>query len=126
MEKNVLPKECYGNGRVAPGLVEVRRRVEREKVKDGLRAWVEGWRGRVGEKEREVEGTREGKVEVRWLVRRFGGKGGDESLGKRGTWGKQVERREMPARARVLGLRRFWERVGREGVATFGNGLGYI
>ncbi|KAG4032573.1 hypothetical protein MFRU_006g00440 [Monilinia fructicola] len=126
VEKNVLPKECYGHGKVAPGLVEMKRRVERERVKDGLRAWVEGWRGRVGEKEREVEGTKEGKIEVRWLVRRFGGKGGDENTVERGAWGKKVERREMPPRAKVLGLRRFWERVGREGVGPTRNGLEYI
>ncbi|QSZ36187.1 hypothetical protein DSL72_007312 [Monilinia vaccinii-corymbosi] len=121
VEKNVLPRECYGHGRVAPGLVEVKRRVEKERVKDGLRRWVEGWRGKVGEKEREVEGTREGKIEVRWLVRRFGGKGGHESAVGRETWGKKDERREMPARAKVLGLRRFWETVGREGVGATGN-----
>ncbi|KAI9640581.1 hypothetical protein NHQ30_010880 [Ciborinia camelliae] len=124
VEKNVLPKECYGHGKVAPGLVGVKRRVERERVKDGLRALVEGWKGRVGEKEREVEETREGKVEVRWLVRRFGGRGGDERTVQRGAWGKKLERREIPARAKVLGLRRFWERVGREGVGASGNGLG--
>ncbi|ESZ91966.1 hypothetical protein SBOR_7656 [Sclerotinia borealis F-4128] len=127
VEKNVLPKECYGQGKgkIAPGLVGVKRRVERERVKDGLRAWVEGWRGRVGEKEREVEGTREGKVEVRWLVRRFARRDGDANVVGKGSWGKKVERREMPARAMVLGLRKFWERVGRDGVGTTGVGLGY-
>ncbi|EDN99284.1 hypothetical protein SS1G_02136 [Sclerotinia sclerotiorum 1980 UF-70] len=118
VEKNVLPKECYGHGKVAPGLVGIKRKVERERVKDGLRAWVEGWKGRVGEREREVEGTREGKVEVRWLVRRFARRDGNESVVGRGTWGRKVERRELPARAKVLGLRRFWERVGKEGVGV--------
>ncbi|KAJ8062720.1 hypothetical protein OCU04_007983 [Sclerotinia nivalis] len=124
VEKNVLPKECYGHGKVAPGLVGIKRKVERERVKDGLRAWVEGWKGRVGEREREIEGTREGKVEVRWLVRRFARRDGNESVVGRGTWGKKVERRELPARAKVLGLRSFWERVGKEGVGvrnTYGN-----
>ncbi|TGO85900.1 hypothetical protein BPOR_0353g00040 [Botrytis porri] len=128
VEKNVLPKECYGygNGKVAPGLVGIKRKVERERVKDGLRAWVERWKGRVGEKEREIEGTREGKVEVRWLVRRFAGRDVDRGEGAagKGTWGKKVERRELPARAKVLGLRRFWEKVGREGLGVTGNGLG--
>ncbi|ATZ58170.1 hypothetical protein BCIN_16g00290 [Botrytis cinerea B05.10] len=128
VEKNVLPKECYGygKGKVAPGLVGLKRKVERERVKDGLRAWVDGWRGRVGEKEREIEGTREGKVEVRWLVRRFAGRDVDRGEGTagRGPWGKKVERREIPARAKVLGLRRFWEKVGREGMGVTGNGLG--
>lgn len=104
VEKNVLPKECYGygKGKVAPGLVGLKK------------------------KEREIEGTREGKVEVRWLVRRFAGRDVDRGEGTagRGPWGKKVERREIPARAKVLGLRRFWEKVGREGMGVTGNGLG--
>ncbi|TGO58936.1 hypothetical protein BOTNAR_0172g00220 [Botryotinia narcissicola] len=128
VEKNVLPKEYYGygKGKVAPGLVGIKRKVERERVKDGLRAWVEGWRGRVGEKEREIEGTREGKEEVKRLVKRIAGRDVDRGEGAagRGTWGKKVERREITARAKVLGLRRFWEKVGREGVEITGNGLG--
>jgi len=38
--------------------------------------------------------------------------------GRVSQWGgKAVGRREDPTRAKVLGLRRFWEKVGREGVA---------
>ncbi|PMD15819.1 hypothetical protein NA56DRAFT_326443 [Hyaloscypha hepaticicola] len=31
-------------------------------------------------------------------------------------WGRRLEIREAPTRAKVLGLRRFWEKVGSEGV----------
>ncbi|CAD6446907.1 57f15b97-ce17-4af4-b527-638848163d73 [Sclerotinia trifoliorum] len=81
VEKNVLPKECYGHRKLAPGLVGIKRKVERERVKDGLRAWVEGWKGRVGER-RERLRDEGGKVEVRWLVRRFARRDGNESGGE--------------------------------------------
>jgi F-box-like len=113
----VLPGECYINGGkgglgrgLAPGLVEVKRKVERERVRDFLRGWVEEWR-RKGSEIRKGEAER---VEVRWMARRFAedNKGQEQS-----RWGRRVEVREAPTRAKVLGLRRFWEKVGREGVA---------
>ncbi|KAK3401564.1 hypothetical protein B0T20DRAFT_475683 [Sordaria brevicollis] len=85
VERCVLPAECVvpfttgnkkGKGRVkvvAPGLVAKKRAVERERVKDGLRAWVGGvWMGRVKEREgrvrREEEEMGTGRV---WRLRRF-------------------------------------------------------
>jgi hypothetical protein len=111
VQKGVLPAECYKGG-MAPGLVETKRRVERERVKDLLRGWVEEWRRRVGD--REVEGE---KMDVRRMARRFAKSGERESESR---WGKLAgeKRRELPTRAKVLGLRRFWEKVGREGVGT--------
>ncbi|PQE07806.1 F-box domain-containing protein [Rutstroemia sp. NJR-2017a BVV2] len=128
VEKGVLPRECYGgNGGMAPGLIEIKRRVERERMKDGLRAWVEGWKGRVSEREKEVVAARGGaaKVEVRWLVRRFAIRSRGEGEA-RGMWGRKIECKEVPARAKVLGLRRFWEKVGREGVTAAGGSTGYL
>lgn len=92
---------------VSPVLVEKLRRVEKERLKDGLRRWVVDWRMRRDLRGRVEE--RAGKVDVRVLARRFGGLGvATEGVGSGG--GKQ--RREMPTRANVLGLRKFWERVG--------------
>jgi len=109
IEKGVLPIEITRG--VSPALVEVRRRVERERVKDVLRGWVTDWR-----RMRDVRGRAEelkgrgGRVDVRVLARRFGGLG----VGGGGDDGGIASemRKEMPTRAKVLGLRRFWEGVG--------------
>jgi F-box-like len=111
----VLPRECFGNGRgkgggLAPGLVETKRRVERERVRDFLRGWVEEWRRRGFEM---GKGRGEEKVEVRRMARRFAGHGESREKPK---WGRRLEIREAPTRAKVLGLRRFWEKIGSEGV----------
>jgi sulfite reductase beta subunit-like hemoprotein len=92
---------------VAPGLVGVKRKIERERVKDGLRAWVEVWRRKGVERGEE---TGEERADVRWLVKRFG----RENLGRdvRRSTGRRVEN---PSRANVLGMKSFWEKVGREG-----------
>ena len=115
VEWGVLPKECYGYGGrgLAPSLVETKRRVERERVKDVLRGWVEEWRRRGSEKR--VGGEGEEKMDVRRMARRFAR---EEGRGEGQRWGKRVVVKEAPARAKVLGLRRFWEKVGREGVAA--------
>ncbi|KAK2627077.1 hypothetical protein QTJ16_003043 [Diplocarpon rosae] len=110
--RGVLPRECVVRG-MAPGLVETKRRVERERVKDVLRGWVGEWRRRGAETcegEREAEGQR---IDVRRMARRFTRDGRE---GRETRWGERRRReREDPARAHVLALRRFWERVGREG-----------
>ncbi|KAL2059775.1 hypothetical protein VTL71DRAFT_10159 [Oculimacula yallundae] len=127
VQAGVLPRECWcwsangGGGRgIAPGLVDVKRRVERERVKDRLRGWVEEWRRRGCEREVEwVEGER---VEVWRLVRRFAREGTEGRDDGEKRWGAQRRTgngREAPTRAKVLGLRRFWERVGREGGVPF-------
>ena len=154
VQSNIMPGECVrgdGNGGaakvvvVSPGLVAARRRVMKERLKDGLRAWVQsrGWeaqrrRGReVDEGERmtvralvrrytvrgkmveERDGICEDVVEIekrlaqrRWR-REMRECGDDGGVGRRGldvqdadtgAWGR-------PSRAKVLGLRRFWEGV---------------
>lgn len=106
-----MPKECcridrvtgevrFGVG-VSPGIVSVRRRVEWEGLRDRLRGWIEERRQREA-RERPREEKAPG---VRVLVRRFARPRGE------GERRRKVE----PPRANVLGLRRFWERVGREG-----------
>jgi hypothetical protein len=98
-------------------LISTKRRIEKEKVKDVLRGWVEEWR-RKGS--RAVERVEEGRPEVRVLVRRFAREGQVGIKREERRWGGQREEREreMPTRAKVLDLRRFWEKVGREGVAA--------
>jgi len=95
---------------LAPGLVETKRRVERERVRDFLRGWVEEWRRRGFEM---GKGRGEEKVEVRRMARRFAGHGESREKPK---WGRRLEIREAPTRAKVLGLRTFWEKIGSEGV----------
>jgi hypothetical protein len=77
---------------------------------------VEEWR-RKGSRAVDVE---EKRPEVRALVRRFGREGQQAQAREPQRWGGQGKdrEREMPTRAKVLGLRRFWEKVGREGVAA--------
>ncbi|KAG4412666.1 hypothetical protein IFR04_014207 [Cadophora malorum] len=125
VQLGVLPRECWGRKgggmALAPALVETKRRVERERVKDTLRHWVEEWRRRGSEvvEARGVEELGGGKPDVRRMARRFGRdrEMRDIRENREGArWGAQRrERREAPTRAKVLGLRRFWERVGREG-----------
>jgi hypothetical protein len=81
VERSVLPAECAPPGStthtkgimVAPALVARRRAVERERVKDGLRRWVERvWRGEVEER---GEGVRRWEERVGvgrvWRLRKF-------------------------------------------------------
>ncbi|GAB7363382.1 hypothetical protein MBLNU230_g3660t1 [Neophaeotheca triangularis] len=109
---NILPEECckldprsgevvWGNG-LAGGLVERKRRVEREIVKEGLRVWLE-------RKAREIRARRREGVGVGVLVWRFSRrlKLGD-ARGVGDAWP------ERPKKERVTGLRRFWEGMGRE------------
>ncbi|RDW75241.1 hypothetical protein BP6252_06383 [Coleophoma cylindrospora] len=113
VEKGVLPREATY---LAPSLIETKRRVERERVKDVLRHWVEEWR-RKGDEMGANVGER---PDVRRMARRFT-KGSGNGGGGPGDarWGslRRGETKEMPTRAKVLGLRRFWEKVGREGVS---------
>ena len=105
----------HGKPVIAPSLIEVKRRVEKERIKDLLRAWVGEWWSKGRERERERREREEEKLDVGRLVRRFGRGGGEE----RGPWSgkeKEQKRRELPTRAKVLGLRRFWEMVGRGGL----------
>ncbi|OLN87105.1 hypothetical protein CCHL11_06554 [Colletotrichum chlorophyti] len=76
VERAVLPPECVPGMTVvpiAPGLVAKRRAVEKEKVKDGLRKWVEGvWKGEVRQREEGVKKWEESRGVGRvWRLRRF-------------------------------------------------------
>jgi len=125
----VLPGECYGyaKGRdgygmrtVAPALVEMKRRVERERVKDLLRGWVEEWRRRGCEKaivmREAAEAAGQQRPDVRRMAKHFARDGREQQT----RWGAMAKQRgvEAPTRAKVLGLRRFWERIGREGTSS--------
>jgi hypothetical protein len=76
VERAVLPKECVPGMapvHVAPSIVQRKKAIERERIKDGLRRWVEGkWRGEVREREEsqrrweEMRGV--GRV---WRLRKF-------------------------------------------------------
>ncbi|TVY19877.1 hypothetical protein LARI1_G001742 [Lachnellula arida] len=84
--RGVLPRECVVEG-LAPGLVEVKRRVERERVKDTLREWVGEWRRR-GWESRKGEEVR---PDVGRLVRRFArDRDRDREGGKNSRWGRAV------------------------------------
>ena len=89
---NILPEECSpgdGRGAIAPGLVEARRRVVKERLKDGLRAWVER-RARVaaakrkndlsteGEDADTPERDAQGRLNVKILIRKFAHRGQGE------------------------------------------------
>ncbi|KAL9086104.1 MAG: hypothetical protein Q9159_004339 [Coniocarpon cinnabarinum] len=128
---NILPRECCsvdrnsgewvvgGRGAIAPGIVETKRRVEKERLKDGLRAWLERKAEGVREKARTED---EGPGGVRRLVRRFTArwKSGDGEIVKVNDassaekWPvarRGCARDEAPTRAHVYSLRRFWEGV---------------
>ena len=134
VQRHILPEECGRRpGAVSPVLVEARRGVMRERLKDGLRRWVEG-RAVVAQREREkvVAAQAEG-VSVRVLVRRLQARRERVEMGERGSgnhcvvaekkraqraWGAEAEKerlraRNQPTRAHVLGLKRFWEGVTR-------------
>lgn len=74
MARSVLPPECMpGQAKVAPALVAKTRAVERERVKDGLRRWVENvwerqWREKAEARRRWEERSGVGRV---WRLRRF-------------------------------------------------------
>jgi hypothetical protein len=58
---------------VSPALVQQRKAVEREKIKDGLRRWVQGsWSGEVKAREERVRRWHESRGVGRvWRLRRF-------------------------------------------------------
>lgn len=131
---NIMPEEC-AKQTISPTIFAARRKVIRENLKDGLRAWVEG-RGIQAQKRKadEIEATERSTVKA--LARRFTAKVLEEQesnadcieLEKKRAqvkWGREVEmarRKEerrtgsnggcaQPTRAHVLGLKRFWEGV---------------
>jgi hypothetical protein len=129
--RGVLPAECFkycagsahagrdfkgGYVGLAPSLVETKRRIEREKVKDVLRGWVEEWKRR-GSDSRDAEAENQ-RPDVRRIARKFAREGRTGEREKESRWGRAAKReRELPTRAKVLGLRRFWEKVAEGGNA---------
>lgn len=100
--RNILPRE-YVHGLIAPILVSTRKKIEIERVKDILRSLVDKWsKAAQGKK-----GSHESEISVCHLIRRFGKIGHSDS-----TRGRKVE---CPPRAKVYGLRKFWESVGKVG-----------
>ena len=109
---NILPKECckidrhsgnfvWGIG-VAGPLVQSRRRLERERLKEGLRVRLEKKANAIRERRREGAG-------VGILIWRFS---------KRLKLGTTIEKRsisdgeDVPRKEKVGSLRRFWEGLG--------------
>lgn len=100
-----------GGGGMAPSLIGVKRRVERERLKDGLRVWI-ARRAEVVKSKLALERDR---PSVKSLVYRFGRKagGGAAGSGREGKGAGEKRKKGEPARGHVLGLRRFWESMGR-------------
>ncbi|QIX01948.1 hypothetical protein AMS68_007465 [Peltaster fructicola] len=117
---NILPKECcrfdrrsgdfvWGYG-VAGPLVERKRKIERERLKEGLRVWLE-------RKAREIPARhRDGGVGV--LVWRF-----SKRLGLNPGMDACARQAEQPKKERVNGLKRFWESLGTGTIAPRRSGM---
>jgi hypothetical protein len=127
VDRHILPEECSRPGTVSPVLVATRRQIIRERLKDGLRRWVEG-RAVAAQRERSFSSAAEEGVSVRAVVKRLQARRdrerGEEHVDsvvvekKRAqrAWGAEAEKeraraRNQPTRAHVLGLKRFWEGV---------------
>lgn len=76
VQRSVLPQECVpgmASVHISPALVAKKKAVERERLKDGLRRWVEGkWRGEVREREQCAKQRDESRGVGRvWRLRKF-------------------------------------------------------
>jgi len=111
---NILPKECckldrrsgdfiWGVG-VAGPLVARKRQLERERLKEGLRVWLD-------RKAREIRARKKEGVGVGVLVWRFSKK--LKMSNTMAETGAGAGGNERPRDDRVRGLRRFWEGLGR-------------
>ena len=137
---NILPEECARRS-VSPAIVATRRRVIRESLKDGLRAWVEGRgiqaQKRKADEMEAAERITVKSLVRRFAARKVAQDMAKQepvhhldpvTLEKRraqARWGREVEvakmdaeRRtaahgtcEQPTRAKVLGMKKFWEGV---------------
>jgi F-box domain len=124
----IMPEEC-ARRTISPTIFATRRKVIRENLKDGLRAWVEG-RGIQAQKRKADEMEASERSTVKSLAKRFTAKILEEQesnndpvfLEKKSAqvrWARRKEERRIsvnggcaqPTRARVLGLKRFWEGV---------------
>lgn len=92
----------WGTG-VAGALVERKRRVEREHIRDGLRVWLERKATQIRSRQKDAAGG------VGILVWRFSRKMklNDSRKGLEGRLGEQSTARTE----RVTGLKRYWENV---------------
>ncbi len=129
---NIMPEEC-ARRTISPAIFATRRRIIRENLKTGLRAWVDG-RGIQAQKRKADEMESTERSTVRNLTKRFAAKITEQQESRRdpivlekkraqAKWGREVEmarRKEerrasssggcaQPTRAHVLGLKRFWE-----------------
>lgn len=106
----IIPRECcrydrrsgevvWGNGVVAPSLVERKRRLEREQIKEGLRVWLERKAYQIRARKKE------GGVGV--LVWRFSRK---MKLGNTGE--EHLDWMDKPSKEKVSSLKRFFEDLG--------------
>jgi len=89
-------------------LVERKRRVEREKVKEGLRVWLERKAG-------EIRKRRKDGVGVGILVWRFSKR---VKISENGSRMDAIKTSERMENEKVLGLKRFWEGLGGSGPAA--------
>jgi hypothetical protein len=101
VRRNILPNE-YLSHTIAPALISARRSIEKERVKDVLRRWVLEWNSKGSVAAISVD-SEQRRPDVRFLIRRFA----------RCQETMRTKKREEPTRAMVLGLRRFWESLGR-------------
>lgn len=137
VELNILPAECASRSTLSPKLVETRRMVIKEGLKDGLRAWVKSTAIKEQKRKEEQFDVDVNSISVKAIVRKFSARKtaadleadvDSVSLEKKRAqvrWGKalEIERKKeerkssvlgassQPTRAHVLGLRRFWEGV---------------
>nr|POE49177.1 hypothetical protein CFP56_32327 [Quercus suber] len=113
---NILPKECckydrtsgeivWGNG-VAGALIERKRKVEREQLKEKMRVWLERKASQIGAK-RKIDGG------VGVMVWRFSKK---MKLGESKRDREVQSRSERPKKEKVSGLKRFWEGISISGM----------
>lgn len=94
-------------------MVERKRKVEREKVKEGLRVWLERKAGEI--RKRKKDGVGVGVLVWRFSKRvKIVDVSEREARNRAGSW-------ESAEKGRVLGLKRFWEGLGGgNGVARVG------
>lgn len=131
---NILPEEC-ARQMVSPALVERRRRVMKEALKDHLKAWIEN-RGLRAQRQKAIELDAEEKKTVKALARKLTARCAikdaqhssspmtKERKRAQAPWGRSLtnhvkkERTTWdgadcphPTRAHVRGMRLFWEGV---------------
>lgn len=118
VQRGVLPGALYrtdsGKPVLAPRLLGTARELEKQRVKDVLRSWVDRrWRsleedGDTLVRSRGMWEPEHEKPRVRDLARRYSQRGRQRGEVR---WGKGRVERNDPPRAKVLGLRRFYERL---------------